>query len=57
MIGLVAVMFAVGLLVGNSANQRPSHPAILVASVTIDPSIGETFAPAPQDGAPKLTAE
>jgi len=27
------------------------------ATVTIDPNIGETFAPAPHDAAPKLTAE
>ncbi len=57
-IGIVVVaMLAVGLVLGLTAGQRPSRPATMATTVTIDSNIGETFAPAPQDAAPKLTAE
>jgi hypothetical protein len=50
-------MLAVGLYLGTSAGQPAARPAKLPATITIDPNIGETFAPAPQDAAPKLTAQ
>ena len=68
----VVAMLAVGLSLGITAGQRTSRPAPVVntvtgqqpsraasvaETVTIDSNIGETFAPAPQDAAPKLTAE
>jgi hypothetical protein len=56
-IGLVAVAaLAAGLLLGITAAQ-PSRPATVDTTVTIDPNIGETLAPAPQDATPTLTAE
>jgi hypothetical protein len=55
--GVVAAMLAVGVFLGTSTSQRPARTARLVATVTIDANIGETFAPAPKDSAPKLTAQ
>jgi hypothetical protein len=71
--GFAAVaILAVGLSLGITADLRPSRPAavadtvagqrpsrlaVVAETVTIDSNIGETFAPAPQDAAPKLTAE
>ena len=57
-IGLVvAATLEVGLFLGTSARNRPYRPAKLAATVTIDPNIGETFAPAPQETVAILTAE
>src|SRR6266852_5238592 len=56
-IGVAALaVVATGLVVGISASRSPTRPATVAATITIDPNIGETFAPAPTDAAPKLTA-
>jgi hypothetical protein len=53
----VIAMLAAGLPLAITVGQRPSCPAAVADTVTIDSNIGETFAPAPQDATPKLTAE
>jgi hypothetical protein len=53
----LALIVAAGLYFGVSAGQHPFRPAQLTATVTIDPNIGETFAPAAPDAARKLTAQ
>jgi hypothetical protein len=56
--GVVALaMLATGLFLGIRASQGPTRPAPAATTITIDPNIGETFAPAPGDAAPKLTAQ
>jgi hypothetical protein len=54
---VVVAMVAAGLYFGVSAGQRPFRSAQLTATLTIDPNIGETFAPAGPGAAPKLTAQ
>jgi hypothetical protein len=57
-IGVAALaMVATGLFVGIRASRSPARTATVTATITIDPNIGETFAPAPTDAAPKLTAQ
>src|SRR5262249_27098727 len=57
-IGVAAVaLVATGIVVGIKASRSPPPTATVAATVTIDPNIGETFAPAPTGAAPKLTAQ
>jgi|SRR5215813_4734169 len=57
-VGVAALaIVATGLFVGIRPNRSPARPATVAAAITIDPNIGETFAPAPKDAAPELTAQ
>jgi len=47
---------AAGLFAGIRASRSPARPTTVTEAITIDPNIGQTFAPAPTDAAPKLTA-
>jgi hypothetical protein len=49
-------MLGAGLFHGIRTSQGPARLATMATTITIDPNIGETFAPAPADAAPKLTA-
>lgn len=54
-VGLLAIgFFAVR---ANRAPARAVTVSAVTSTITIDPQVGETFAPAPPDAAPALTAE
>ncbi len=53
----VAVVLTAGLFVGLTASPGSPRPARAATTIVIDSNIGETFAPAPRNAAPKLTAE